>query len=301
MVQQVGGEAVSQAVRADPGRVDPRSRRVPLHQRPERLPGGWDTVGLQEQRRRRATPGQHWTRFGQIPLQPVLRLLAQGHQTVLAALAGHPQHALAQVHRRRRQTDQFAHAQAGGVHQFQHRAVAQADGAGHVGCRQQGLDVALAQRLGQRARQLRRIEQRGRVVGALAAPHAQGEERAQRRQQAGVAARRIALPRAPGKVVEQHRAIRAGQAAARTVAPACQALQVAAIAGLGLLGQPGLGPDRLDEIMDRGRIGIAQRRQRHGAGAALGGRGRGRRRRGSRRGHVHSVPRAPQRPVILSR
>src|SRR3546814_3192409 len=56
--------------------------------------------GAEEQRREAARASQLRARFGQIALQPMLRLLAQRHQPLLAALAGHAQHALAQVHRR---------------------------------------------------------------------------------------------------------------------------------------------------------------------------------------------------------
>ena len=59
--------------------------------------------------------------------------------------------------------------------------------------------------------------------------------------------------------------------AAGTVAPARQLFQIAPIGVLGLPRQPVLGPGRFDEARNRPRIGIAQRRQRMGQAAAVGG------------------------------
>ena len=52
---------------------------------------------------------------------------AQVAGTVIAILADDTQHALTQVQRGRRQVHQLAHAQARGIHQFEHRAIAHAD------------------------------------------------------------------------------------------------------------------------------------------------------------------------------
>ena len=79
----------------------------------------------------------------------MLRFVTQWHQPVASTFAGHAHRALAQVERGRRQADQLAHAQAGGVHQLEHRAVAQAGGRIDVGRGQQRLDLAFRQRLGQ--------------------------------------------------------------------------------------------------------------------------------------------------------
>src|SRR3546814_4637104 len=86
--------AVPQAVLADLGRVDAGGGGVALDQGPELLPARRLAPGAEEQRREAARASQLRARFGQIALQPMLRLLAQRHQPLLAALAGHAQHAL---------------------------------------------------------------------------------------------------------------------------------------------------------------------------------------------------------------
>src|SRR3546814_3190712 len=101
------------------------------------------------------------------------------------------------------------------------------------------------------------------------------EERPQRRQQARIAARRPAVPGAPGEVFEQGRTVGAGQPAAGAIAPARKAFEVAAVAVQRLLRQPAFGPDRVDEGLDRARIGLRQRRQGCGECAAVGWGGHG--------------------------
>ena len=114
------------------------------------------------------------------------------------------------------------------------------------------------------------------IVGAQALAQAPSVERPQRGQQARVAARRPAFATAPGQVVEQAGAVRTGDIAA--VAPAREALQVAAVAVQGLPRGAGLRPPGVDEGIDGARVAVAQRRQPHRARSALGGRGRGHRR-----------------------
>ncbi|KAG1248834.1 hypothetical protein G6F65_019404 [Rhizopus arrhizus] len=202
----MGGEAVAQAMRTDPRRIDPRDLGVALDQMPERLPGQCVQRRLDEQRRLPIGQGVHPAladqlrpRLLQVALQPVLRFLAQWHQAFLAALAGDPQHALAQVDRGGRQQHQFAHAQPCGIHQFEHGPVAQAQCAVDVRRRQQCIDLAFGQRLGQQTWQFRWVQQRAGVFTAFATAYAIGEERTQRRQQARIAARRPAMVGAPGQ------------------------------------------------------------------------------------------------------
>src|SRR3546814_9836106 len=63
--------------------------------------------------------------FPHVALDPVHRLLAGRHQAFLAALADDLHDALAQVDATAFQRHEFADAQAAGIHQFQHRAIAQ--------------------------------------------------------------------------------------------------------------------------------------------------------------------------------
>ena len=138
-----------QPVRADPCRVDPREHRTTLDHVPERLTRECRAAHIDEQQRIGTFADQRRTRRGEVAVQPVLRFVTQRHQPVTSSFSGHTHRALAQVERGRRQVDQFAHAQAGGVHQLEHRAVAQAGGRIDVGRGQQRLDLAFRQRLGQ--------------------------------------------------------------------------------------------------------------------------------------------------------
>src|SRR5690606_29416293 len=96
-----------------------------------------------------------------------------------------------------------------------------------------------------------------------------------RRQQPRVAARRPAVPGAPGQVVEQRRAVGAGQSATGAAAPAREALEVAPVAVQRLPGQAALGPDRVEEGRDGAGIGLRDGRQLTGELAAVGGGGHG--------------------------
>ncbi|MNC58708.1 hypothetical protein D3C75_1084580 [compost metagenome] len=67
-----------------------------------------------------------------VALDPDDRFLTHRHQAFLAALAHHPQHALAQVDLVEGQADQFGDPQAAGVKHFEHGAVTLADGFAQV-------------------------------------------------------------------------------------------------------------------------------------------------------------------------
>ena len=276
-VEQVGGEAVPQAVRADPAGIDAGSGRVMLDQRPEGLPGRRQPLCIDEQRLRNggiAQAGQQRrARLAQVALQPVLGFLAQRDQPVLAALAGHPQHALAQVDRGRRQANQFAHAQAAGIHQFQHRAIAQPGRGSGIGRFQQRRYLRLRQRLGQQARQVRRLQQGAGIVAAQAQAHRVRVERMQGGQQSGIAARLVAGPAAHGQVVEQVAAHGQGQSrrGRSALQPTRQPLQVAAVGRERRGRKPLLCPGGIEEALDRGSILVRKRGQRTGNATAIGG------------------------------
>ncbi len=191
----------------------------------------------------------------------MLGFLAQRHQPVLAALAGHPQHALAQVHPHCRQVDQLAHTQARGVHQFQHGAIAQARRCVKVRRSQQGLDLTFGQGLWQRAWQVRRVDQGGGVVAARAIAQAQSVERTQGRQQPRRAARRIIRPGAPAQIVEQGGTVDAQQAATSAIAPTRQPFQIAPITLQGLPRHALLGPEPVEKPFDDAGISRLHRRQ----------------------------------------
>ncbi|MNN48263.1 hypothetical protein D3C81_1627340 [compost metagenome] len=77
---------------------------------PERLAGHLLTAQAGEQHIARAPAEQLGAPVAQVALQPQHRLFAHWHQALLAALAHHPQHALAQVHLVQGKADQFGNA-----------------------------------------------------------------------------------------------------------------------------------------------------------------------------------------------
>jgi hypothetical protein len=168
VVEQVRGEGVAQRVRRQ-RRGDAGHTRVALDDGPEHharhagaARGDEQVVGLL--RRPRMAPRAS---AGSAPASR-LRLGAERHQALLAALAHHPQHAFVQAQLKGLERDQLAHAQAAGVHQLQHGAVAQAQRRVHVGRVQQRLHLRLAQRLGH-AQRLARGQQAQRGVGVTSA------------------------------------------------------------------------------------------------------------------------------------
>ncbi len=193
----------------------------------------------------------------------MLCLLAERHEPFLAALAEHAQYALAQVDLIGAQADELAHAQARGVEQLEHRAVAQAERRVDIGRADQRLDLRFGQRLRQRPRQLRRVEQQGRISIDRAEPLLHAEEVPQRRQQARVAARAVAAAQAFTEVVVQVRTRRARETHACMRAPAREALEVAPVACERVFGEAAFGPCTLEEIIDRAAVAAVQFVGRH--------------------------------------
>ena len=71
---------------------------------------------------------------------------------------------LVQVHLREPEADQLGNPYAGGVQQFQHGAVAVAEGLGHVGCGKQRFHVGLRQRVWQALADAGHFDQRRRIL-----------------------------------------------------------------------------------------------------------------------------------------
>ena len=91
---------------------------------------------------------QRRARTFQVARKPLRRDFAKRHQPFFGTFAQNAQHVVVQAHVEQRQTHQLADAQAAGVHQLQHGAVAQAQRRFGVGRGQQGFDLEFAQGLG---------------------------------------------------------------------------------------------------------------------------------------------------------
>ncbi len=236
--------------------------------RPEHLPRHRPLARGDEDGVDDAAREEHGPRVAGVTLEPVLRLLADRHQAILAALAGHPQHALTQIDLIDREVDQLGHAQAGRVKQFEHRPVAQAERRVHVGRADQRLDLPLAQRLRQRLGEFRRVEQQGRIDLDRAQALLHPVEMAQRRQQARVAARGITALAAFGQITMQLLARAAQQRRALACAPARETFQIAPVAGERIFRQPRFGPGAFEKVLDQQALVLAdavadaQRRRR---------------------------------------
>ncbi|MND49002.1 hypothetical protein D3C80_399380 [compost metagenome] len=253
MVEQMSSEGMAQGVRrqrfvdaGDPGMV--------LDAMPEGLAGHLLATLAGEQDIAGATIEQFGAAIAQVALQPHHRLFAHGHQALLAALAHHPQHALAQVDLVEGQADQFGDPQAAGVKHFEHGAVTLADGFAQVRGLQQGFDVGFGQRLGQRLAQLRHVDLQGRVDGHQLFPQQVAEEAAQAGQEACRGAWLVALVEAPGQVVENQVAAGVGQADAVFLQPAVEQGQVAAVGHAGVVGQALFKPQGVEELVDQGVV-----------------------------------------------
>ena len=248
VIEQVGGEGMAQRVRRQ-RRGNARRQRLLLHDHPEHHPAHPMAARGDEQVLGLLAAEDGPAGFGKVAHQPVARQLAERHQPLLAALAQHPQHALVHPEVEGLQTDQFADAQAAGVHQLQHGAVAQPQRLRHVGRRQQRLHLRLAQRLWNAQRLPGRLQLQGRV--GADDPLAQGPpEVALEHRQPPVGRGRAGLAVAGGEIgVEVGFGSRGYRLALRRQPAAVQA-QVAPIRRERVLRQPFLQPDGVDERVD---------------------------------------------------
>ena len=96
-------------------------------------------------------------RAAQVLAQPLAGHFAKGHESLFGAFAQHAQHVVVEAQVQGFEVHQLAHAQAAGVHQLEHGAVAHAQGGGHVRRAQQRFDLRLAQAFGHAQRLLGRL------------------------------------------------------------------------------------------------------------------------------------------------
>ena len=160
----MGGEGMAQGVWRQ-RLVDPGHPGLMLDAVPEGLAGHLLSAQAGEQHITGATAEQLVTGIAHVAFNPHDGLLPHRHQTLLAALAHHPQNALAQIDLFQGQADQLGYPQAAGIQHFEHGPITLADGLTQVGGGEQCLNVRFRQGFRQRPAQLRHIDLQGRVDG----------------------------------------------------------------------------------------------------------------------------------------
>jgi hypothetical protein len=126
---------------------------------------------------------------GDVALQPFGGDLAQRHQALLRALAHHAHHVVVEADLEQADADQLGNAQAGGVEQFEHGAVAQAERGLHVGCAEQVFHLLFRQGLGEALGRRRLVDVEQRITLQPALVQQPAVAAAQRRHQAPLAGR----------------------------------------------------------------------------------------------------------------
>ena len=130
-----------------------------------RQPGA--AARVDEQPRRRAAFQQRRPRFRQVARQPGGRLIADGHQPLLAALAAAGEIPAFEIHILLAQAHHLRDPQPRGVQQFDQRAIAHPSGLRRVGGLQQPVNLLHREELRQRFPGPRRLQIAGRVVLAM--------------------------------------------------------------------------------------------------------------------------------------
>ncbi|SVJ78689.1 Uncharacterised protein [Klebsiella pneumoniae] len=251
MVEQVGGEGVAQGVRRN-RRADRRHLRVMLDAMPEGLAGHLFAAQAGEQHVAGPPAEQVAAGLAQVAFEPADGFLAERHQALLAALAEHLDHALAQVDLLQGQADQFADPQAAGIQHFEHGAIAQAQRVVDFRRRQQCLDVRFGEGFRQRLAQLRQVHLQGGILGDQAVAQAIAIEATQAGEEARGRAGLVALLQAPGQVIEDGVAADALQAQPATIEPGVELLEVVAISLAGVVGKAFFQPQGIEETVDQG-------------------------------------------------
>ena len=143
VVQQVRRKSVPQGVRRN-RYLHARCQRVPLDDLPKHLPRHGCATRRHKQCIGRLATQNLRTRLGEIAQQPGVSFFAKRHQAFFGSFARDPQRALTQTCVHGFQVHQLTHAKPAGVHQLQHRAVAQAQRRLHIRGSQQGFHLRFA-------------------------------------------------------------------------------------------------------------------------------------------------------------
>ena len=145
---------------------------------------------------------------------------------------------------------QLRYPQPGGVHQFQHGPIPQAQFGLRIRGGQQIVHLGLGQRVGQTAAQPRAVDQRSGIVLAPPRSHQPAIEPPQTGQQPGSAPGTGAGPLPTAQAIEKIGALRPGQRDA-VIQRQRHLAQVRAIGREGAVGQPVLGPELIEEGVDQ--------------------------------------------------
>ncbi len=249
VIEQVGGEGVAQGV----GRqrlVDAGDRGPMAQPVPEGLAGhgaaplaGKEYVALSAAEDLRPALANEFGHAG-------LGFLSQRHQPLLVPLADNAHHPLTEVELVQAQCHQLRHPQAGGVEQFQHGLVALAQGRFLVRRREQSLHVVFGQAFGQRTAQPGIVDQRGGIlVDQIVADQVTVKPpQTGKRPPRGAGAELAPVP--IGQVLLQFDTAGGVQRHAPLPQPVTQRLQIAPVGGQGIVAEPALHPDHVQEAVD---------------------------------------------------
>ncbi len=247
MFEEVGGKGVAQHVGAD-AFADAAGPGLFVDDLPEAQPGHGGTAGGEKEKVAAPFLEQPGTSFFEVGGEPFPRLFAEGHQSLLAALAQHPHVAAGEVCRRHREIYQFGNPHAGGVEQVQHGMVAEQERRRGGGGAEQPIHLGDGQHLGQAAARLGQVDVQRRVGGDQFVGDQKAEEGAQAGDAAGVAAvRDAAVPAMAEKVTDVGGGDidRRGDAAFGDKVE--KGSQVGLVGGEGVVGQPPFGGQIVQE------------------------------------------------------
>ena len=264
---------MAQPVRRDLAR-EPRAARGALDHAPARTPVERPSV-LREEHELALAAGQHLRAAVRQPaLQRRARAAAERHEARLPALAGQREHAQRGLDRARAQANGLADARAACVQHLQQGAIAlHAPGRrrpGRVrGC-EQPLDLRRGEDVRQRARAPRTLEVHERVGRELALLHAMAQTHAHGRERA----RHAGLGRAPAaqvlQVPDHEREVHAREPAHPAGAGVGEeTCEVSAVGDQRVARQPGLDPQRLEEVLQAARELVHARTPRGGRACSI--------------------------------
>ena len=162
VVDEVGGEGVAQAVRAERG--DAGGFGVVFDNHPRELAGNTAAFLADEDFVADFVFEQQRARFGAIAFDPVNGFFAHRHDTQFIAFAYGADAAAVEVEVAQLELDGFGYAQTCGVHDFEQGFVAQAVRRVGIGRGEQAFDLRFGNQGGQFLRLFRGFEETGRVV-----------------------------------------------------------------------------------------------------------------------------------------